>query len=330
MSISLKNQSILVTGSAGFIGFHADQKLLDMGAVVIGIDNFNDYYDPGLKEDRNKILAKNPNFKLYRGDIEDLEFVRKTFQTEEIDKKCHLAAQAGVRYGIDHPHQFINSNIVGFNNVIDEAKNHDVNDFIYASSSSVYGGNDKFPAATTDQVDHPISLYAATKKSNELIAYTYHHLFGVNCTGLRFFTAYGPWGRPDMALFLFTDAIAKKQPIKVFNHGQMVRDFTYIDDIVMGIISSLEKSYPYEIFNLGYGQEVELEYFINCIENELDQKADKKYLPLQPGDVLKSLADIKYSTEKLEYKPTTPIEEGIKKFVDWYKDYYQEKDRNQK
>ncbi len=316
------NQTILVTGSAGFIGFSLAKKLLEDKHTVIGIDSFNDYYDVSLKEARNKILEGFDNFKIYRGNLEDLDFVKKVFKENKINKVCNLAAQAGVRYSLTHPHAYIQANLVGFTNLIDEAKNNNVKDFIYASSSSVYGKNKKIPFAVEDPVDHPISLYAATKKSNELIAHTYHHLYGMNCTGLRFFTVYGPWGRPDMALFLFTKAILDNKPIKVFNHGKMKRDFTYIDDIVAGTMASLANAYPYEIFNLGNNNPVELEYFIELIEKELGKKAKKDLLPIQPGDVPASFADIDKSKEKLGFKPSTSIEQGIKNFLQWYKKYY--------
>lgn len=318
----MRQQIILVTGSAGFIGFHVGRYLLKQKANIIGIDNFNNYYDVSLKEARNKILEEFDNFKLYRGDLKDLNFVKKVFQENKIDKVCHLAAQAGVRYSLTHPHAYIQSNLVGFTNLIDETKNAGIKTFVYASSSSVYGGNKKIPFSVEDNVSHPISLYAATKKANELIAYTYHHLYGLNCTGLRYFTVYGPWGRPDMAYFKFTKAILENKPIEVYNYGGMKRDFTYIDDIVKGTINALEKSYSYEIFNLGNNKPVRLEYFIECIEKELGKKAKKKYLPLQPGDMLETYADIERSTKMLDYYPKTSVEEGIKKFINWYKSYY--------
>lgn len=318
----MKNQIILVTGSAGFIGFHVTRKLLQDGNRVIGLDNFNDYYDPALKEVRNAILETNKNYKLYRGDLVDLDYIKKLFSENKIDKVCHLAAQAGVRYSLENPHIYIQSNIVGFTNLIDSAKNAGIKDFIYASSSSVYGDNKKTPFSVTDSVDHPVSLYAATKKANELVAYTYHHLYGMNCTGLRFFTAYGPYGRPDMAYYSFTRDILADKTIKVFNHGKMQRDFTYIDDIVAGIIKALDKSYPYEIFNLGNNKPVELGYFIKTIEKLLGKEAKKKYLPMQPGDVPKTFADIDHSRELLGYEPKTTIEEGLGNFIKWYKEFY--------
>ncbi|MCD4760844.1 GDP-mannose 4,6-dehydratase [bacterium] len=317
-----KGTTVLVTGSAGFIGFHLAKTLLEQDINVIGIDNLNDYYDVQLKENRNKILKNYKNYKFYKGNIQNLNFIKKVFDENTIDKICNLAAQAGVRHSLTHPHTYIQSNLVGFTNLIDEARNHKVKDFIYASSSSVYGKNKKSPFSVEDRVDHPISLYAASKKANELIAHTYHHLYGMNCTGLRFFTVYGPYGRPDMALFLFTKAMLADQPIKVFNHGNMERDFTYIDDIVQGTIAALEKSYPYEIFNLGNNKSVQLNYFIELTEKELGRTAKKELLPMQPGDVASTCADIDNSKEKLGFQPTTSIEEGIKKSITWYKKYY--------
>jgi UDP-glucuronate 4-epimerase len=312
----------LVTGSAGFIGFHVAKKLLERGYGVIGIDNFNDYYDVALKESRNRILENFDGYKMYRGNLEDLEFVKSVFKIEAFGKICHLAAQAGVRYSLQNPHAYIRSNITGFTNLIEEAKNSGVKDFIYASSSSVYGSNEKIPFAVSDNVDHPISLYAATKKANELIAHAYHHLYGMNCTGLRYFTVYGPYGRPDMSPFLFANAILEGKPIKVFNFGKCKRDFTYVDDIAFGTIQALEKSYPYDIFNLGNNKPVELEYFIGCLENELGKKAIKNYLPLQPGDVPVTYADIEHSKEKLGFEPFTAIEDGIKEYSKWHLEYY--------
>jgi UDP-glucuronate 4-epimerase len=312
----------LVTGSAGFIGFHTARYLLEHNVDVVGIDNFNSYYDASLKEDRNKILEKYGNFKLYRGNFEDLDFIKKVFKENKIDKVCHLGAQAGVRYSLTNPHVYIQSNLVGFTNLIDEAKNNGIKTFVYASSSSVYGNNKKIPFSVEDRVDSPMSLYAATKRANELIAYSYHHLFGLNCTGLRFFTVYGPYGRPDLSLFKFVKAILEDRPIDVYNHGKMKRDFTYIDDIVSGVVSSLEKSYPYEIFNLGNNNSVELEYFIGLIEKELGKKAEKNMMPMQPGDVPETWADIKHSTEMLGYNSKISVETGVNNFIKWYRDYY--------
>lgn len=318
----LKNKTILITGSAGFIGFHVAKKLLENNNKIIGIDNFNNYYDPKLKLDRNKILKKYKNYVFYKGDICDLKFVKKVFQKHKIDKICHLAAQAGVRYSLTNPHAYIQANLVGFTNIIDEAKNHKVKDFIYASSSSVYGTNKKTPFAVDDSVDQPASLYAATKKANELIAYTYYHLYQLNCTGLRFFTVYGPYGRPDMALFSFTQNILANKTIEIFNYGKMERDFTYIDDIVAGIVAALEKAFPYEIFNLGNHKPAKLNYFVELIEKNLGQKAKKNLKPMQAGDVPKTFADIKHTKEQLNWQAQTTLEEGIAKFILWYKEYY--------
>lgn len=313
--------TILVTGSAGFIGFHTAKKLLEDGCKVVGLDNFNSYYKPALKEARNRILEGFKGYKLYRGDLENLELIKKVFKENKIDKVCHLAAQAGVRYSLENPHAYISSNLVGFTNIIEEAKNAGIKTFVYASSSSVYGNNKKIPFSINDSVDKPISLYAATKKANELIAYTYHHLYGLNCTGLRFFTVYGPWGRPDMAAYKFADAIKNNRVVDVYNFGKMKRDFTFITDIVSGILSSLKNSYPYEIFNLGNNQPVELGSFINIIEGLLGEKAKKKFLPLQPGDVPETYANISHSYKKLGYRPKINIEEGLKEFINWYKNY---------
>ncbi len=312
----------LVTGSAGFIGFHTAKKLLEKGEVVIGVDNFNDYYDITLKESRNIILEKFPNFHLERGNIADVLFVRNLFERYEIQKVCHLAAQAGVRYSLKEPYKYIETNIVGFSNIINEAKNSGVKDFVFASSSSVYGDEEKMPFVESFNTDKPLSLYAATKKSNEVIAYSYHHLYNMNCTGLRFFTVYGPWGRPDMAMFSFTKDILEGRPIQVFNEGKMRRDFTYIDDIVDGIVSACEVASPFEIINLGNHEPVELSYMIEVLEKEIGKKAIKEFLPLQPGDVLETYASIINAKEKLNWTPTTNIEVGVKKFIEWYKDYF--------
>lgn len=315
--------NILVTGSAGFIGFHLAKYLLRKKVKVIGLDNFNAYYDVDLKKDRNRILENYKKYKVYRGDLENLNLIKKIFSENKIDKVCHLAAQAGVRKSLTHPHTYIQSNLVGFTNLIEEAKNSKIKNFVYASSSSVYGGNKEFPSQIKDNVDKPISLYAATKRADELIAYTYHHLYNLNCTGLRYFSVIGPWGRPDSALFKFTKNILEGKPIEVYNYGKMERDFTYIDDIVKGTWTALQKSYPFEIFNLGGRGTVKLTYFIKCIEEALGKKAKRKMLPLQPGDVPKSRADIKEARQKLNYYPKTSVEEGIERFVEWYKEYYQ-------
>jgi UDP-glucuronate 4-epimerase len=312
----------LVTGTAGFIGFHTAKALLESGATVIGVDNFSDYYDVSLKEARNAVLKNFPGYKLLRGDLADLGFVRTIFAEHKIDKICHLAAQAGVRYSLKNPHAYVSANLTGFTNLIDEAKNAGVKHFIYASSSSVYGDQEKMPLSEDFVADKPLSLYAATKKSNELIAYTYHHLYGMQCTGLRFFTVYGPYSRPDMAMFIFTKAILDGKPIQVFNDGKMRRDFTYVGDIVDGIMRSLERSHPYEIINLGNHHPVELGYMIETLEKALGKSAIKEYLPIQPGDVVETYADISHAREALGWEPKTGIEEGIGTFVEWYRTYY--------
>lgn len=314
---------ILVTGSAGFIGFHLSKFLLERGDEVFGVDNFNSYYDPKLKEDRNAILEKCDSFEVLRGDLADLNFVKSVFEGREIEAVCHLAAQAGVRYSLTHPHAYVQANLVGFTNLIDEVKNAGVKNFVYASSSSVYGNNGKVPFAVDDEVDHPISLYAASKKANELIAHVYHHLYGLKCVGLRFFTVYGPWGRPDMAAFKFLNHMMKDEPIDVYNYGkEMMRDFTYIDDIVDGVVASIDGNFGYEVFNLGNHNPVQLMDFISVLEKHADREARKNLLPMQPGDVKKTYADIDKSRELLGFQPKIEIEEGLKKFVDWYKDYY--------
>jgi UDP-glucuronate 4-epimerase len=317
-----KKLTILVTGSAGFIGFHTARTLLDQGHIVIGLDNFNTYYDNSLKESRNTILEEYKNFILYRGSLENIEFLRAIFKMHNIDKVCHLAAQAGVRYSMENPHAYIQSNIVGFTNLLEECRYAHIKDFVFASSSSVYGENKKIPFSEDDNVDHPISLYAATKKSNEEIAFSYSHLFGMHCTGLRFFTVYGPWGRPDMAIFKFTDKILNGEEIEVYGHGNMMRDFTYVDDIVSGIVSALDKPFSFEIFNLGRGEPVLLMDFIDAIEHHTDTSAKKSFLPMQPGDVSKTYADTSKAKKMLGYNPQTSLDEGVGNFVDWYRQYY--------
>lgn len=319
----LKNKNILVTGSAGFIGFHTAKRLLEIGVNVIGVDDFNSYYDPKLKEQRNKILEGYPNYKLCRGDLSKQDFVESIFKENKVDKVCHLAAQPAVRYSLENPSAYIQSNIVAFVNVLEGIRNNGVKDFVYASSSSVYGNNKKTPFSIEDSVDQPISLYAATKKSNEIIAYTYHHLFGMHVTGLRFFTVIGPFSRPDMALMLFTDSIVNDKPIKVFNFGKMKRDFTYVGDIVEGIILALVKAKDYNIFNLGNNNPVELEYFISLLEKELGKKAIREYLEMKQGDVLETHADIEHTKKHLGWEPKTPIEESVRLFVEWYNIYHQ-------
>ncbi len=314
--------AILITGAAGFIGFHLSKKLLENHQEVIGLDNVNDYYSVELKEDRLKILRDFKNFTFYKKDLCDLDSLKTIFKSHDIRKVVNLAAQAGVRYSLTNPFAYQKSNLEGFLNIIEVSKNNKVENFLYASSSSVYGNNKKLPFSTSDNVDHPISLYAATKKANELIAHTYSHLFGLPCSGFRFFTVYGPYGRPDMALFIFTKKILAGETIDVYNYGKMKRDFTYVKDICAGLMSSLDKPYDYEVFNLGNHKSENLMEFIGLIEKYLGKKAKINLMPIQPGDVPETYADISRSTKKLGYMPTTNIEEGIKKFVEWYRNYY--------
>jgi len=315
-------KAYLVTGAAGFIGFHVSQSLLQRGERVIGLDNLNDYYDVSLKEARLRQLEEHPSFVFHRIDLADRGALTELFSRHSIEVVCNMAAQAGVRYSLENPFAYERSNLEGFLNLIHLCKEHKVENFVYASSSSVYGNNKKVPFSIKDNVDQPISLYAATKKANELIAHTYSHLYGLPCTGLRLFTVYGPWGRPDMALFIFTRAILKGEPIEVYNYGKMKRDFTYIDDIVKGIIASLDRPTPYAIYNLGNSRAEDLLYFIECIENALGKKAEKKLLPMQPGDVPETFADIAESKRDLGFEPTVRIEQGINRFVEWYLSYY--------
>ena len=317
-----KNQIIMVTGAAGFIGFHLSNTLLDMGESVIGVDNLNNYYDVTLKRSRLDILKSHKNFVFYKEEIQNFKALEKIFKQHRVDLICNLAAQAGVRYSLIDPFSYQKSNLEGFLNLLELARKYGITNFVYASSSSVYGTNKKIPFSVEDRVDTPISLYGATKRANELIAHAYSHIYQIPCTGLRYFTVYGPWGRPDMALFIFTDAILKKRPINVFNHGRMRRDFTYIDDIVDGTIAALERPAPYEIFNLGNSNSVGLLEFISTLEEELGQEAEKKLMPMQPGDVADTAADITKSRKLLGFDPKTPIREGIRKFVAWYRDYY--------
>src|SRR5690625_42933 len=335
-------QKILVTGSAGFIGSHLSKRLLSEGHKVIGIDNINDYYDPQLKEDRLKQLD-NDNFTNIRTDLEDLETIKQVFEKYKPEIVINLAAQAGVRYSLENPHAYINSNIVGFTNILEACRHHKVGHLIYASSSSVYGANTSKPFSTSDNIDHPLSLYAATKKSNELMAHTYSHLYDLPTTGLRFFTVYGPWGRPDMALFLFTKAIVNDEPIDVFNHGNMLRDFTYVDDIVESIARLTKRparpnvewsgenpdpgsSYaPYKVYNIGNNSPVKLMDFIEAIEKKLGKKAKKNYLPLQSGDVPETYANVDDLYRDIDFQPETTIQEGVNKFIDWYLNYYEVK-----
>ena len=312
---------ILVTGVAGFIGFHLSKSLLEDGYEVLGIDNLNDYYDPKLKHARLEIIKKYPNFKFEKVDIADRQSLTKVFVDYAPNKVVNLAAQAGVRYSLTNPYAYMDSNLVGFLNVLELCRHNDFEGLIYASSSSVYGSNEKIPFSVDDRVDNPISLYAATKKANELIAHSYSHLYGLHTTGLRFFTVYGPWGRPDMAMYIFADKISKGEPIQVFNNGKMKRDFTYIDDIVSGIRASIDKNYQCEVFNLGNHRSEELMYMIELIEKNIGKKAIIDFKPMQKGDVPASYADIESSSKKLEYIPTVNIEEGIEIMVDWYIKY---------
>ncbi len=315
-----------VTGSAGFIGFHVAKQLLKDGEEVIGLDNLNDYYSKQLKIDRNSILEEYDDYTFYPNDLCEYEKLEEIFDENEIDKICHLAAQAGVRHSIEDPHAYQKSNLEGFTNILEIARHNDVENLVYASSSSVYGGNDKIPYDVGDDVMTPISYYAATKVANEAMAHSYSHLYDLPTTGLRFFTVYGPWGRPDMALFKFTDRIVEAEEIDVYNYGDMKRDFTYIDDIVDGVISCLVNPFEYEIFNLGNNTPVKLMYFIQILEDTLGMEAKKNMMPMQPGDMKVTYADISKSQDMLGYEPETGIEEGIEKFVDWYKEYYGVKD----
>ena len=332
--------NILVTGSAGFIGSHLAQKLLEREDTVIGIDNHNDYYDIKLKEDRLNQFIDNKNYSHYRCDIADKNEIEKIFKEHKPKKVINLAAQAGVRYSIENPHAYIDSNIVGFTNILEACRHNKVSHLVNASSSSVYGANTKMPFSIHDNVDHPLSLYAASKKANELFAHTYSNLYQLPTTGLRFFTVYGPWGRPDMALFKFTKAILNNEPIQVFNYGNHKRDFTYVDDIVEGVIRVLDKPAepntewtgeapdsgssfaPWRVYNIGNNNPIELNDYISAIEDATGVIAKKEFLPLQPGDVPETYADISDLEEFFEYKPTTKVEDGIKNFVEWYKSYY--------
>ena len=337
---------ILVTGAAGFIGYHVSQKLIQDGHFVIGLDNINNYYSTSLKFDRlnqlgikqgdaeryNELISSETlsNYQFIRIGIENHKDLRQLFQNEKFDVVCHLAAQAGVRYSLENPEAYIESNVVGFLNILENCRHFDLKHLVYASSSSVYGANKKIPFETSDNVDHPVSLYAATKKSNELMAHTYSHLYGIPTTGLRFFTVYGPWGRPDMAMFLFTEAILNDKPIKVFNHGNLERDFTYINDITEGVVRVIEKPISerkdkeelYKIYNIGNNQSVRLMDFIEAIEIYIGKPALKIMMPMQPGDVEKTWANVDDLISDYEYKPHTQIRDGVKGFIDWYRDYY--------
>lgn len=337
--------TILITGAAGFIGFHLSKRLLEEGISVVGVDNINSYYDTSLKRARVEILHQtaklsHSSFELIESSLEDKDKVDEVFKAHEFTKVVNLAAQAGVRFSIEHPQEYINSNLVGFANILEGCRHKKVEHLIFASSSSVYGGNTNTPFKESQTVDHPVSLYAATKKANELMAHSYSHLYGLPTTGLRFFTVYGPWGRPDMALFLFTKAILEGRPIKVFNNGDMVRDFTYIDDVVESIYRLLDKKprqdesfnsddpnpgsswAPYRIFNVGNSSPVQLNKYIEAVEEALGIKAIKQLLPLQPGDVPVAASDNSSLENWLDFRPNTPIKEGVAKFVEWYKVFY--------
>lgn len=316
--------TVLVTGAAGFIGYHTSQALLGAGHSVVGLDNFNEYYDVQLKRDRMARLQEHDEFSLAELDLQDDAGLSALFAKSGFERVCHLAAQAGVRYSLTHPAAYQQSNLAGFLNILEACRHHEVARLVYASSSSVYGGNTKIPFSEDDRVDNPISLYAATKKANELMAHAYSHLFGFSTVGLRFFTVYGPWGRPDMAMWLFTNWMLKGEPIQVFNHGKMERDFTYVDDIVSGVVASLfsDQLEPYEVFNLGNNRPEQLMDVIQLLADSLGIEPELQMLPMQPGDVPRTFADTERAKQKLGYQPTTPISKGVPAFVDWYRDYH--------
>ena len=324
-----RTKKILVTGGAGFIGFHFSKKLLETGCRVVGFDNLNEYYDVKLKYDRLAILQEFEQFQFIKGDLADKNALEQLFEAERPDIVVNLGAQAGVRYSIENPEAYMQSNMIGFFNVLECCRHYPVEHMVYASSSSVYGANKKIPFSTEDKVDNPVSLYAATKKSNELMAHCYSKLYGIPSTGLRFFTVYGPYGRPDMAYFSFTQKIMKGETIKVFNHGDMYRDFTYVDDIVAGMINILsnppkknENGVRYKIYNIGNNKPEKLMYFIETLEKCLGKEAKKEFYPMQPGDVYQTYADVTDLIEDFDFKPSTPIEEGLQKFAEWYREYY--------
>ena len=322
-------KKILVTGGAGFIGFHLSCRLLERGVHIVGFDNLNDYYDVDLKNDRLSTLSCQRNYRFVKGDLADSALLERVFVKEAPDIVVNLAAQAGVRYSIENPRVYIDSNIVGFFNILEACRHHAVDHLVFASSSSVYGNQKKTPFSTSDRVDHPISLYAATKKSNELMAYTYSHLYGIPATGLRFFTVYGPYGRPDMAYFKFANLIREEKPIKIYNNGDMLRDFTYVDDIVTGIERILcnppqgeGDGARYKIYNIGNNSPVRLMDFITTLEKALGKTAQKEYLPMQPGDVYQTYADVSELERDFGFSPTTTLEDGLQFFADWYRKYY--------
>ena len=338
--MELKYQNALVTGAAGFIGFHLAKRLMDNGCQVIGLDNMNPYYDVALKEARLVELKKEANFEFVEADLSDRRQLEDLFAQQELEVVVNLAAQAGVRYSLENPYAYVDSNLVGFVNLLECCRHNKLKHLVFASSSSVYGANTRMPFSIHHNVDHPVSLYAATKKANELMAHTYSHLYRLPCTGLRFFTVYGPWGRPDMALFLFTRAILEGKPIKVFNHGKMQRDFTYIDDIIEGVVRVMGRlpeanpkwsgdipdpgtsSAPYKIYNIGNNHPVELIQFIEVVETALGKRAKKEFMDLQPGDVVATYANVDDLMADVGFKPATPIEVGVKRFVEWFKGFY--------
>jgi len=331
---------VLVTGAAGFIGFHVSQYLCNRGDDVVGIDNLNDYYEVSLKEARLSQLEPITNFRFIKLDIADRDGIAELFETEAFDRVVHLAAQAGVRYSIENPHAYADSNLVGFLNILEGCRHTKVEHLVYASSSSVYGANETIPFSESDNVDHPVSLYAASKKANEAMAHSYSQLYNLSTTGLRFFTVYGPWGRPDMSPILFARAITDGKPLKVFNYGKHRRDFTYIDDIVEGVVRTLDRvaqpnpawsgldpnpansKAPWRLYNIGNSQPVELLHYIECIEKSLGKTTEKEMLPLQPGDVEHTYADVEALMRDTGYQPNTPIEDGVDKFISWFKEYY--------
>lgn len=336
----MSNQPVLVTGAAGFIGFHVAQRLLHSGQTVLGLDSINDYYDPKLKEARLNILKNNPNFQFVKLDLADRAGMKALFAKHRFPTVIHLAAQAGVRYSIDNPHAYADANLEGFTNVLEGCRHNECRHLLFASSSSVYGANTKVPFSVHDNVDHPISLYAASKKANELMAHAYSHLYRIPATGLRFFTVYGPWGRPDMAMYIFAKAISEGRPIKLFNHGNMLRDFTYVDDVVEGIVRLIGhppvgqpatdevlrnpgiSTAPWRIFNIGNNRPEELMKVVSVLEKELGRTADREMLPMQPGDVPATYADVDDLVREVGFRPSTSIEDGIARFIAWYREYH--------
>ncbi|WJR76301.1 NAD-dependent epimerase [Bradyrhizobium sp. NP1] len=332
--------TILVTGAAGFIGLHVARQLLESGHDVFGLDNLSSYYDPALKQSRLEILKRNPRFQFARVDLTDRAAIKALFQQHRFPRVIHLAAQAGVRYSLEHPHAYVDANLEGFVNVLEGCRHHGCEHLVFASSSSVYGANTRLPFSVHDNVDHPISLYAATKKANELMAHAYSHLYRIPATGLRFFTVYGPWGRPDMAMFLFTKAIIEGSPIKLFNHGKMRRDFTYVDDVAHAVVRLIDRppqpnpawsgdkpdpassAAPWKIYNVGNNRPEELMHVVSLLEKELGRPAKKELLPMQPGDVPATYADIEDIARDIGFRPSTTIEEGVARFVSWYRDYH--------